>query len=215
MPDYEIRENDVSRKGTAKIVVSAASGSNYVGTSTVKVPVIDADDKIMIEAGDIELDVTKYNYDGKPHTPRVTVIVDGEALEKKDYSVTYKNNKDCGKAYVIVKGKGKLYTGTAIAFFDIVTEPGKTGFDSVVVNKGKNLTYNGKLLMMNGKKLSEKKDYTLEYANHLNAGLGKVKITGIDYEVESEEIPGANKVNLKFKGLKNFSGEITKKKVKK
>ena len=264
--DYEITENDVRWKGTVKIVVSAASGSNYVGTSTVKVPVIDVDDKIMIESDNIELDVTSYNYDGKPHTPRVTVTVDGEVLEKKDYSVTYKNNKNRGKAYVIVKGKGKLYTGTAIAFFDIVTEPGKTGFDSVVVNKGKNLTYNGKLqkpkvvVMMNGKKLSEKKDYTLEYANHFNAGQGKVKITGIgnyeglnqnetfkieqrlikntsirvknstdysvkyagktlvegiDYEVESEEIPGENKVNLKFKGLKNFCGEITKKKVKK
>ncbi|MDE6662859.1 MAG: hypothetical protein K2K46_05875, partial [Lachnospiraceae bacterium] len=264
--DYEIAEDDVSRRRTAIIEVSAVQGSNYTGKSKVKVPVIDADNKIMIKADDIKLDVTSYDYDGRPHTPRVTVTVDGEVLEKKNYSVTYKNNKNRGTAYVIVKGKGKSYTGTAIAFFDIVTPSGKTGFDSVVVNKGKNVTYNGKLqkpkvvVRMNGKKLAVNKDYTLEYTSHFNAGKGKVKVTGIgnyeglsnnvdftieqrlikkasikaksstnytvkyagkilvegiDYEVECEEISGTNKVNLKFKGLKNFSGEITKKKVKK
>ena len=51
-------------------------------------------------------------------------------------------------------------------------------------------------------------DYTLKYA-------GKVLIEGIDYEVEREEISGTDKVNLKFKGLKNFNGEVIKKKVKK
>lgn len=263
--DYTITKSDVQKIGTAKIVVSALPESNYAGTSIVKLPVIDDNDKILIKASDITLSETEYDYDGRACTPRVTVTVDGTVLQKKDYSVTYKNNKNCGMAYVIVKGKGKSYTGTAVAFFKIVTASGKTSFDSVVVNKGKNVTYNGKLqkpavvVMMNGKKLAVNKDYTLEYTNHLNAGWGKVKITGIgnyeglskdvtfkieqrmikntsirvksstnytvkyagkvlvegvDYEVERQEISGTNKVNLKFKGLKNFSGEITKKNVK-
>lgn len=264
--DYTITESDVGKKGTAKIVVSALSESNYTGTAKVSVPVIETNGKILINSSDIALDTREYDYNGKPHTPGVTVTVNGTKLQKSDYSVAYKNNKECGTAYVVVKGKGKLYAGTAIAFFRIVTATGKTGFDSVVVNKGKNVVYNGKLqkpkvvVMMNGKKLSEKKDYTLDYTNHFNAGWGKVKITGIgnyegltqnttfkieqrmikntsiraksstdytlkyagkvliegiDYEVEREEISGTDKVNLKFKGLKNFNGEVIKKKVKK
>ena len=39
-------------------------------------------------------------------------------------------------------------------------------------------------------------------------------VEGVDYEVETEEISGTNKVNLKFIGLKNFKGEIVKKKVR-
>ncbi len=264
--EYEITDDDVHKKGTATIVVSALEGSNYTGTTKIKLPVIEVNDKILIEAADITLDTMTYNYDGKFHTPGVTVNINGTVLGKKDYSVKYKNNKNCGTACVIVKGKGKLYTGTAIAFFDIVPPTGKMSFDSAVVNKGKSLVYNGKLqkpnvvVKMNGRKLTVNKDYVLEYTNHFNAGQGKVKITGIgnyeglsqdvyfnidkrvikkasirvksstdytvkyggkilvegiDYEVEIEEISGTNKVNMKFVGLKNFSGETIKKKVRK
>ena len=95
-------------KGNAKIEVSSLQDSNYSGTMTVKVPVIDTDGKILIHNSDITLDVTEYKYDGKAHKPNVTVTAGGVVLNmNKDYSVTYKNNKDAGTAYVIVKGKGK------------------------------------------------------------------------------------------------------------
>ena len=263
--EYEIDDSDVYRKGTAVIMVSALEDSNYTGALKVKFPVIEDNVKTFIQAADVTVDTMTYYYDGRPHTPDVTVDVNGTVLDKKDYSVKYKNNKNCGTACVIVKGRGKSYTGTVMAFFDIIPSTEKTEFDSVVVNKGKNLVYNGRLqtpkivVKMNGKKLAVNKDYTLEYINHFNAGQGKVRITGIgnyegisenvnftieqrsikkasirvkdsvnytvkyagktlvegvDYEVETEEISGTNKVNLKFIGLKNFKGEIVKKKVR-
>lgn len=263
--EYAIDDSDVYRKGTAVIVVSALEDSNYTGTLKVKFPVIEDNVRTFIQAADVTIETMTCYYDGRPHTPDVRVDVNGTVLDKKDYFVTYKNNKNCGTACVIVKGRGESYTGTVMAFFDIIPSTEKTDFDSVVVNKGKNLVYNGRLQMpkivvkMNGKKLAVNKDYTLEYINHFNAGQGKVRITGIgnyegisenvnftieqrsikkasirvknstsytvkyagktliegiDYEVETEEIFGTDKVNLKFIGLKNFSGEIVKKKVK-
>ncbi len=48
-------------------------------------------------------------YNGKPHTPEVTVVWNGTTLIKdKDYTLTYSNNVNAGNATVIVEGKGNL-----------------------------------------------------------------------------------------------------------
>lgn len=196
--DYQLTASDVGSQGNARIKVLALQDSNYTGDMTIKIPVIDTNGKLLIHNSDIVLDLTEYQYDGTAHKPNVTVTVNGNRLEaKKDYSVAYKNNKNAGTAYVIVKGKGKSYTGTAAAFFTIKpSNSARNEFDSVVVNKGKNVVYNGKLqtpsvvVKNSGKKLSAKKDYTIEYTNNLIAGTGYVKITGINnYEGLISTVP--------------------------
>ena len=58
-------------------------------------------------------------YTGKALTPAVTVTLDGKTLKKNtDYTVSYKNNKNCGKATVTVTGKGD-YTRTKSGSFII------------------------------------------------------------------------------------------------
>lgn len=48
-------------------------------------------------------------YNGKPHTPEVTVVWNGTTLIKdKDYTLTYSNNVNAGNATVTVEGKGNL-----------------------------------------------------------------------------------------------------------
>ena len=50
-------------------------------------------------------------YTGKAVTPSVTVTKNGKTLtENVDYSVTYANNIECGKATLVITGKGN-YTG--------------------------------------------------------------------------------------------------------
>ncbi|MBQ3423572.1 MAG: fibronectin type III domain-containing protein [Clostridia bacterium] len=58
-------------------------------------------------------------YTGKALKPPVTVKLDGKTLKKgTDYTVSYKNNTNVGKATVVITGKGG-YTGTAKAAFRI------------------------------------------------------------------------------------------------
>lgn len=58
-------------------------------------------------------------YTGKAITPTVKVTYENTTLKKgTDYTVSYSNNKEIGKATVTLKGKGN-YTGTVKAYFNI------------------------------------------------------------------------------------------------
>lgn len=53
-----------------------------------------------------------HTYTGKAVEPAVTVKVGSKTLTKnKSYTVSYSNNKNVGKGYIVIKGKGS-YTGT-------------------------------------------------------------------------------------------------------
>lgn len=70
---------------------------------------------VSIEDMDIKLDCSRYYYDGKAKKPEVKV---GTLENGKDYKVSYKNNKNIGKATVVVEGIGN-YTGTVKKTFSI------------------------------------------------------------------------------------------------
>ena len=60
-----------------------------------------------------------YSYNGRPHTPKVTIKDGKKNLEEgKDYAVEYKDNTEVGTASVILTGKGN-YTGTVTKSFTI------------------------------------------------------------------------------------------------
>ncbi len=59
-------------------------------------------------------------YTGKAITPTVKVTYNGKILSKnKDYTLSYKNNKEVGTAAITITGKGS-YTGTKTVTFKIV-----------------------------------------------------------------------------------------------
>ena len=67
-----------------------------------------------------------YFYDGKAKKPAVKSVVLNEVKLKKnrDYTISYKKNKNVGVATVTIKGKGN-YKGTANATFEIKLKNGK------------------------------------------------------------------------------------------
>lgn len=70
------------------------------------------------------LSKTSYSYDGKAKKPSVTVKNSkNKVVPSKYYTVTYKNNKNIGKATVVIKGKGK-YSGTISKTFTIKEKKG-------------------------------------------------------------------------------------------
>ncbi len=66
----------------------------------------------------ISISASTYTYTGKTIKPTVTVKVGKKKLTTKSYTVSYKDNKNVGKATITVKGKGS-YTGTATKSFYI------------------------------------------------------------------------------------------------
>lgn len=79
-----------------------------------------------LSAAKVTIPKKTYTYTGKAIKPTPTVKLDGKKLVKgTDYTVSYKNNKKTGKAYVIIKGKGS-YTGTVKVAFTIKKKTTKT-----------------------------------------------------------------------------------------
>ncbi|MBR2258012.1 MAG: hypothetical protein IJ899_11940 [Blautia sp.] len=77
----------------------------------------------------VKLTKTSYVYDGKAHTPAPKVTAGGKTVTKANYTVTYKDNKNVGKATVTVKGKGEYKGLTGEATFKITLK--KTSIRSV------------------------------------------------------------------------------------
>lgn len=72
-----------------------------------------------ISSASVSLSIATYSFDGKFKTPSVTVKLGSTALRKGiDYVVSYRNNKNVGKATVVITEKG-LYAGTITRTFVI------------------------------------------------------------------------------------------------
>ena len=72
-----------------------------------------------ISSATVSLSIATCSFDGKAKTPSVTVKLGSKALRNGiDYVVSYSNNKNVGKATVVITGKG-LYAGTITRTFVI------------------------------------------------------------------------------------------------
>ena len=113
--DYKVAYKNNKNAGTATITVTGIG--HYKGTLTKTFKIT------RVKISGVTLSKTSYTYTGKAHRPKVTgtAVVDGKkvTLEKGvDYTVTYENNVQKGKAKVIVTGIGN-FTGTLPKRFTI------------------------------------------------------------------------------------------------
>ncbi|MCI9448307.1 MAG: leucine-rich repeat domain-containing protein [Lachnospiraceae bacterium] len=118
------------------------ASENHISFSTEEMPT--PGEEKAIAAGDVTLSQSFYNYDGTEKKPEVTVVCDGAALEPGiDYTVSYSDNVEIGKAYAIIRGKGK-YTGAVRKEFTIAKadekDPAAEGFD---IRDGMLYSYSG------------------------------------------------------------------------
>lgn len=97
-----------------KATVKVAGKGNYVGTKSATFAIAKAS-----MSGAAVAVVKSQKYTGKAVKPSPMVIFKGKALKKgPDYTLSYKNNVKCGKATVIVTGKGN-FKGTKSLTFKI------------------------------------------------------------------------------------------------
>lgn len=100
-------------------------------------------------------------------------------LRGTDYTVSYKNNKELGKATAVVTGKGN-YTGRKTLHFNVV----KKKIGNCKISKIGNRKYSGKRIKPaltvrnNGQKLKKGRDYTISYGRNRKIGKATVTIKG-------------------------------------
>lgn len=179
--DYSLTYKDNVNAGTATVTVKGKG--NFTGTLTKTFTIT------KVKVGEVKFNNPSLPYTGKAKKPAMTVraTVNGKKIQltqDKDYTVTYKDNKNVGTATVTVKGKGN-YTGTVTATFKI--NPLKLSSATVTLSKT-TMTYTGKALKptvtvkmkVGGSTVTLVKgtDYTVSYKNNVEAGTATVTIKG-------------------------------------
>ena len=109
--------------GTAILTARACDGSGVMADKEIEVvPITDISEMTFSK-------VKNYTYTGKGIKPSLSIKYGGITLKKdRDYTLTYKNNKNVGTASIIVTGKGN-YTGKKTINFTIL--PKTTSISSV------------------------------------------------------------------------------------
>ena len=151
---------------------------NYQGYVTKSFTINRAD----ISSCTVTLSDESLTYTGSSLRPTATVKSgDKELTLNQDYYVSYRNNWDAGTASVIVNGSGN-YTGSVTKDFQIVPAD-ISNYEVTLYNDS--FDYDGTAkeqryvrLYSGTRWLSEDTDFTVTYANNVNAGTASAILTG-------------------------------------
>lgn len=174
--DFVITASNNIRPGVATLMITGIN--NYSGT-IYKNYTIKAD---LSTYGTVSA-IVDQNYTGYQITPYVTVTCGGNLLTVgNDYTVTYANNTNVGRATVIATAAANsYYVGTANGYFNIsntATGMEITGYASSYTYTGNAITPDV-IVTMNGRMLNRGTDYVVNYSNNTNVGTATMTVTGI------------------------------------
>ena len=193
--DYTVSYSNNVNAGTASCRITGIG--NYEGSAAKTFKI----NRRKITSGAVSLSKTSYNYNGEAKRPTVKIKIGGKKLyEYDDFSVSYKNNKNAGKATVTVSGTGN-YTGTVKKTFTIKKK-------RVTSCKIYNSTYSGKKIVPSIYYKKKVYDSYYDYSYYVEAKYKK----GRDYSIKvsgGHKSIGEYKVTIKFKG--NYKGTVKKK----
>ena len=123
-------------------------------------------------------------YTGAALTQNITLtdkFEEGKLLIlNKDYTVSYKNNKNAGEATLTITGKGE-YMGTQVLSFTVAPRNLEDGNGSIAAIKDveyKDKYYKPAPVVYYGKTKLKKADYSVEYSDNWKAGVATVTVTG-------------------------------------
>jgi hypothetical protein len=185
---------DKAALGSTKISVIRDSmkvvrslGSNEQRYNNVDVPFIvnecsvDVAEAKDISAAEVVLEESEFVYTGEAYTPAVTVADNGKTLaEGVDYTVSYENNVNAGKASVILTGMGD-YAGSVTKTFEI--KP-RSLSEAILKLSNKSYKYDGTektpevTVNDDEEKLVLGTDFTVSFGNNIEVGTAWVIVTG-------------------------------------
>ena len=173
--DYTVSYKNNVSVGTASVTITAKG--NYTGSISKNYSITAVD----FTKTSVSLSVSSFTYDGAEKKPKITVKNGKKQLTANtDYTVSYKNNINAGRASVTVTGKGS-YSGSQTKNFTI-TPADLT--KATISLSASSFIYDGAekkpaITIKAGKKqLTLNKDYTISYKNNTNVGTASVTVTG-------------------------------------
>lgn len=171
--DYSVSYANNKNAGTATITIKGKG--NYTGSVKKSFKIAPKSIAKATVSG-----IKNKTYNGSAQTQAPVVKISGKTLAKsKDYTLSYKNNKNAGTATVTIKGKGN-YTGSIKKSFKIA----KRDFAKVKVSSIAKQLYTGSALKpapmvkWGSTKLKNGTDYTVSYKNNVKLGKATVTIKG-------------------------------------
>ena len=175
--EFIITASNNIRPGVATLTITGR-GNNFTGT-IIKNYKIKAN---LATYGNIAA-IADQVYTGYQITPHVTLTCGGNLLNQgSDYTVTYLNNTNVGKATVMANATSdSYYIVTATGSFNISNTAG--GME--ITGYGYSYTYTGYpiapdiVVTMNGRVLNRGTDYTVTYSNNTNVGTATMTVNGI------------------------------------
>ncbi|MBE6470336.1 MAG: hypothetical protein E7000_01300 [Coriobacteriaceae bacterium] len=175
--DYELAYNLDADAGTGSVTITGTR--NLQGSKTVSFTVVGKPKAISV--ADATVRVKDAVYSGGARKPGIVVKVgDKKLVEGRDYTVSYADNTDAGKAHATIRGIGG-YTGTQTVKFKIakadiakatvkdIKDRYTTGLSDVTPSVSAKL---------GSKKLKEGVDYTLSYSDNRAPGTASVTLKG-------------------------------------
>jgi len=182
--DFTVSYRNNHRLGTATLVLTGKG--SYVGTKTINFKITGT----ALSNKNVEIsNVSDMIYTGKAIKQDAKLVVtraDGTKVDLvagTDYTVSYKNNQNKGAATITFTGNGRSgYTGSVKKTFKInaanLTDSMVAAIGTVPYAKAGAIADAQIVLMHNGIKLVNGRDYTLKYADNKDLGEAKVTIAG-------------------------------------
>lgn len=177
--DYIVSYSNNVNAGTATVTIEGIGRYNGTVTKSFKIGIKN------IAKCSVSLSGTSFTYTGSAINPSVTVRVSSQNTVKLrngvDYTVTYANNIEPGKATVTIRAKGSNYTGSIVKNYTIA----KANISKFSASLSTSVyTYNKKAkkpsvkVKNGGTTLVKGRDYSVSYSKNVKVGKATVKITG-------------------------------------
>lgn len=175
--DYTVSwEGDHTSVGSTTATLTGIG--NYRGTKTITFNIV----KKSISEKDVTVELPDMTYDGKERKPVPVVKAGDIVLGEDSYTYSYGgdlvNASDDGDAYITIKGQGN-YDGTKTIEYNIAPMDASVATISAIRIQ----EYTGYELepdvevILDGKKLKESTDYSVEYTDNYKVGTAKVSVT--------------------------------------
>lgn len=203
--NYTATGNTATNAGSYETTVSLKDKANYIwedGTTddkTVKWSI--APKKI---TPTMALSATSYTWNGKVKKPTVTVKDGSTKLAASDYTVTYKNNKNVGKASADVALKGN-YSGSKTVTFKI--NPKGTSLSKVTkAKKAATVKWTKQSAKMSSSRIT---GYQIQLATNSKFTKNKKTVTVKGYSKTSKKVTslkGGKKYWVKIRTYKTLNG---------
>lgn len=171
--DYTASYTNNTNVGTATVTITGMDAYTGIVTSSFSISCADLKNASIAAIPD-------QVYTGLPLEPEISVTYNSKTLMKgMDYTVSFVNNTNAGKATVNITGMGN-FTGSVTGSFKILG----VDISTCTVTAIPDQTYTGvpiepKIEVICGSTILAKgTDYSVDFENNINAGRAKVTVTG-------------------------------------